>query len=91
MKAKVPKCHSLSLNAFTAKISDQKLTLYGQSIHFVGNEAIKFLAVTVQIPLDSNTIEKHITWRPCLGRGDNVPITSHQKLLLYRAAICPRY
>ena len=47
MKAKVPKCHSLSLKAFTAKISDQKLTLYGQSIHFVGNEVIKFLAVTV--------------------------------------------
>ena len=40
MKAKVPKCYSLSLKAFTAKINDQKLTLYGQSIHFVGNEAI---------------------------------------------------
>ena len=47
MKAKVPKCHSLSLKASTAKISDPKLTLYGQPIHFIGNEAIKFLGVTV--------------------------------------------
>ena len=54
MKAKVPKCYSLSLKASTVKINDQKLTLYGQSIHFVG---MKLLSVTVQIPLDYNTIE----------------------------------
>ena len=59
MKAKVPKCYSLSLKASTVKISDQKLTLYGQS-----NEAIKFLAVLFKylltpIPLKNRSLGDH--------------------------------
>ena len=47
MKAKVPKFHSLALQASTAKSYDPNLTLYGKPIHFIGNEAIKFLGSTI--------------------------------------------
>ena len=92
MKAKVPKCHSLALQASTAKTYDPRLTLYGQPIHFIGKEAIKYHGVTVQVPLDSDTIKHRLSSKlqTMLEKVDNVPVTSHQKLLLYRAAICPR-
>ena len=92
MKAKVPKCHSLALQASTAKMYDPRLTLYGQPLHFIGKEAIKFLGVTVQVPLDSDTIKHRLSSKlqTMLEKVDNVPVTSHQKLLLYRAAIYPR-
>ena len=92
MKAKVPKCHSLALQASTAKTYDPKLCLYGQPIHFIGNKAIRFLGTTVQVPFDSQTSRINLSTKlsNMLERVDAVPITSHQKLLLYRAAICPR-
>ena len=92
MKAKVSKCHSLPLQVSTAKTYDPRLTLYGQSIHFIGKEAIKYLGVTVQVPLDSDTIKHRLASKlqTMLEMVDKVPVTSHQKLLLYCAAICPR-
>ena len=48
--------------------------------------------MTVQVPPDPNTSREHVFMKlkSMLERVDAVPITCHQKLLLYRAAICPR-
>ena len=92
MKAKVPKCHSLALQASTAKKYDPKLHLYGQPIHFIGNHAIKFLGMKVQVPFDFQTCKDSLAAKlsTMLEKVDAVPISSHQKRLLYRAAVCPR-
>ena len=57
MKAKVPKCHSLAIQASTAKSFNPNLTLYEQPIHFIGTKAIRFLGSTIQVPLNSHTIK----------------------------------
>ena len=91
MKIKVPKCYSLALRASTAKTYDSKLHLHDQSIHFIGNQTIRFLGETVQIPFDSKSSRNSLNnLSTMLKKVDAVPITSHQKLLLYRAAVCPR-
>ena len=93
MKAKVPKCHTLALRASTAKAYDPKLNLYGQPIHFLGNQPIRFLGTTIQVPCDSQTSRKNVSVKlsTMLEKVDAAPITCHQKLLLYRAAVCPRF
>ena len=88
MRAKVPKCHSLALQASTSKTCDPKLCLSGQPIHFIGNQAIRFLGTTIQVPSDPHTSRENLS--TMLEKVDAVPITCHQKLLLYRAAVCPR-
>ena len=92
MKVKVPKCHTLALRASTAKAYDPKLNLYGQPIHFLGNQPIRFLGTTIQVPCDSHTSRKNVSIKlsTMLENMDAVLITCHQKLLLYRAAACPR-
>ena len=92
MKVKVPKCHSLPLRASTAKTYDPKLHLHDPPIHFIGNLTIRFLGKTVQIPFASKSSRNSLstTLSTMLKKVDAVPITSHQKLLLYRAAVCPR-
>ena len=87
MKAKVPKCHSLALQASTAKSFNPKLTLYEQPIHFIGTKAIRFLHGFYH----SSASELHTTKSQlALKLVDKVPVTTRQKLLLYRAVICPR-
>ena len=75
MKAKVPKCHSLAIQASSGKTYDPGLMLQGEHIPSIGNNAVKFLGAYIQVPGD--TVEK----------VDAVPVTRQQKLLLYRAAI----
>ena len=92
MKVKVPKCHSLALRASTVKTYDPKLYLHDPPIQFIGNQIIRFLGKTVQIPFASKSSRNSLstTLSSMLKKVDAVPITSHQKLLLYRAAVCPR-
>ena len=75
MKAKVPKCHSMVLQASTDKTYDPKLCLYGQPIHFIGNKAIRFLGTTVQVPFDSQTSRTNLSTKlsNMLERVDAVP------------------
>ena len=99
MKAKVPKCHSLALRASTAKTYDPKLHLHDPPIHFLGNQTTRFLGETVQIPFASKSsrITLFTKLSTMLKKVDAVPITSHQKLLLYRvhhveeSGCCPHH
>ena len=91
MKAKVQKCHCLALHASTAKVYDPKLYFDDQLIHFIGIESIKFLGVNIQVPSDPKINKERLSNKltSMLEQVDNAPVTCHQKLLLYRAAICP--
>ena len=81
----MPKCHSLALQASTSKTCDPKLCLSGQPIHFIGNQAIRFLGTTIQVPSDPHTSRENLSTKlkTMLEKVDAVPITCHQKLLLY--------
>ena len=92
MKAKVPKCHSLGIQASSGKPHDPTLSLGGQSIPFIGEAPIKFLGSIIQVPLNTNAIRGQLfdKLKKMLQKVDETPVTRQQKLLLYRAGICPR-
>ena len=82
MKAKVPKCHSLAIQASTAKSFNPNLTLYEQPIHFIGTKAIRFLGSTIQVPLNSHTIKSQLALKlkSMLEKVDKVPVTTQTEL-----------
>ena len=92
MQAKVPKCHSLGIQASSGKPFDPCLSLEGQAIPYIGTSPIKFLGYTIQVPLATDIIRNKLLdkLKKMLQQVDEIPVTRHQKLLLYRAAICPR-
>ena len=92
MRAKVPKCHSLAIHATSGKPYDPMLVLQGASVPFIGHEPIKFLGAFIQIPPDHLRVKSHLQTKllTLLEKVDTTPVTRNQKLLLYRAGICPR-
>ena len=92
MRAKVTKCHSLALQATSGKVYDPKLNLQGGSIPFIGNNAIKFLGTFIKIPPNQHQMRENVKSKlvSLLEKVDRVPVTRNQKLLLYKAAVCPR-
>ena len=92
MRAEVPKCHSLAIQASSGKTYDPSLVLQGEHIPSIGNNAIKFLGAFIQIPKNPNKSREDLQSKltSLLDKVDTVPVTRNQKLLLYRAAICPR-
>ena len=96
MKAKVPKCNSLAIQASSGKTYDPQLTLQNEPIPSIGSTAIKFLGEFIQIPHDPNhsnvKLQSKLNFDLLLEKVNAVPVTRKQKLLLYiyRAAICPR-
>ena len=92
MKAKVPKCFSLAIAASTGKRYDPKLQLSGRVIPFIAEDTIKFLGAPIRVPLSNSHQKKFLTEKleQLLQRVDEVPVTRKQKLLLYKAGICPR-
>ena len=92
MKAKVPKCYSLGIQSSSGKPFDPNLILHTQYIPFIHNKPIKFLGYTIQIPMDNVSAKSQIYSKllSLMQKIDKVPVTSKQKLLLYRAGVCPR-
>ena len=92
MVAKVPKCKSLGILASSGKRLDPKLHLNGESISFIGTLSFRFLGGPVQVPMDSSQHRAHLVEKlhNLLLKVDNSMVTSKQKLLLYRAGVCPR-
>ena len=92
MKAKVPKCHSLAIRSSSGKPFDPCLTLHNQKIPFISNTPIKFLGYRIQVPMDNLLVKANIHTKlvSLLQKIDVVPVTAKQKLLLYRAGLCPR-
>ena len=94
MQAKIPKCHSLAIHATSGRtyMYDPMLTLHGNYIPDIGNSSIQFLGAYIQIPPDHNRMRDHLTSKlnSLLNKVNSVPVSRQQKLLLYRADICPR-
>ena len=89
MKAKVRKCHPLAIQASSGKVYDPGLMLQGEPIPSIGNNAVKFLGAYIQVPRDTQQGRQHFLSKltSLLEKVDAV--TRQQKLLLYKAAICP--
>ena len=72
------------------KTYDPGLMLQGEPILSIGNNAVKFLGAYIQVPRDTQQARQHLQSKltSLLEKVDAVPVTRHQKLLLYKAAIC---
>ena len=92
MRANVAKCHFLAIKASSGMAYDPKLVLQGASIPYIGNSPIKFLGVYIQVPPDQHWARDQLQTKllTLMEKVDVTPVTRSQKLLLYRAAICPR-
>ena len=92
MTAKIPKCFSLAVHASTAKRSNPELLLDGQAIPFIGNRMIKFLGGPISIPVNRKQLKENLQEKVKLlmERVDDTAVSRKQKLLLYKAAVCPR-
>ena len=90
MKAKVPKCYSLAIQASTARRYDHGLHLNGQSSPFTGNCTIKFLGGLIRVPMTNHDHKQHLTEKlnELLVKVDRVPVTRKQKLLLLLLLLC---
>ena len=52
MRAKVPKCYSLALQASSGRSFDPELTLQGQRIPFTNNQPVRFLGGDITVTKD---------------------------------------
>ena len=92
MTAKVPKCFTLSIQASTAKRFNPHLRLHNQTIPFIGDTSIKFLGGPISVPSNTQQHRQHLQLKmqTLLERADKTAVSRKQKLLLYKAGICPR-
>ena len=91
MTAKVPKCKCISLQGSTGRLTDPHLQLHGISIPFT-KDSIKFLGLEVQVPNYDNTFKESLQTNllRMLEAVDSTSVSRRQKLLLYKAGVCPR-
>ena len=64
---------------------------YGETIPFIANKTLKFLGGPIRV-LQSNKDHKQYLSNKLsqlLDKVDKTPVTRKQKLLLYKAGICP--
>ena len=68
------------------------MQLGGQDIPFVADNTIKFLGGPITVPQTSKHHKKYLQEKleRVLQRVEEVPVTSKQKLLLYKASVCLR-
>ena len=92
MAAKVPKYFTLSIQASTAKRFDPHLHLHDQTIPFIGDRSTKFLGGPISVPSNIKQHRQQLESKleMLLERVDKTAISRKQKLLLYRAGVCPR-
>ena len=92
MKAKVPKCASLAIQASTGKSFDPSLKLHGDTIPYISNSTFRFLGAPVTT---HNAMAEHKAallekLEDMLNKVDQTLLTRQQKLHLYSNGICPR-
>ena len=92
MRAKVSKCHSLAIKSSSGKMVDPQLEISGETIPFIGNKTIKFLGMKVGVPQTTTAAKRELNMKleNMLQAVDKTSLTRHQKLKLYKQAICPR-
>ena len=88
MIAKIPKCFCLAIQASTAKRFDPGLILHGQKIPFIGSKSITFLGGPLSVPTNRPEHQQNLETK--LMTLMEQAVTRKQKLLLYKAGVCPR-
>ena len=92
MKAKVPKCRSLVIQASTGKKIAPGLSIGNQTIPAVEDDTFKFLGMPVRVSRNNkvarSSIKNDLT--RMLNTIDTTPLTRQQKLLLFKSGVCPR-
>ena len=86
-KAKVPKCHGMSLQASTGKTVNPNLILGGEAIpEFDGS--FKFLGMSVRLHMNNSTAKTTLVddLKRMLEAVDKAPVTRQQKLRLYKGS-----
>ena len=88
---KISKHAALGLKASSGKKTDPLISLQSDHIPFPSH-GVKFLGLHVDTPQDSSQLraELLIKFNNMLDRVDSCPLTSKQKLLVFRSGVCPR-
>ena len=89
MKAKVL---SLAIQASTGKRYNPKIHLNGENIPFITNRTLMFLGGPIRVPQSTKQHRLCLSDKlpQLLDKVDRTPVTWKQKVLLYKAGICPQ-
>ena len=92
MKAKPTKSRVLGIKASTGKPYDPLLRIDGECIQPIGESNFKFLGMLIHVPPNpaAAKISLQVSLETMLKAIDSSPVTSHQKLRLYRQGVSPR-
>ena len=95
MEPKVPKCRALALQSRKSKDSrffNPQLTLGSEEIPFLDDDTIPFLGMPVTKLMSTAGHQESLAAKVVnlLERVDASPITTKQKIKLYKNGICPR-
>ena len=92
MKAKVPKCHSMILQASTGKRLHQTLTINGDIIPSAETISFKFLGMPVRVYTTNADARSSLqeSLQRMLTAIDETLLTRQQKLRLFKHGVCPR-
>ena len=91
MRAKITKCAALGLQGSSGKKIDPRLFLNSQQIPYAPR-GVKFLGLAIDVPPDKSKSRAELLskFECMLAKVDACPLTSKQKLLIYRSGVCPR-
>ena len=92
LKAKVPKCRSMVIQASTGRRITQDISIGGQTIPPAEDDIFKFLGMPVRVYKNSSVARLTIkgSLQQMLDTIDATPLTRQQKLRLFKYGVCPR-
>ena len=92
LKAKVPKCRSMAIQASTGKRVSPTLTISGREIPPAKDGVFKFLGMPVRVHSSNDDARSSLrgSLQQMLTAIDNTPLTRQQKLRLFKYGVCPR-
>ena len=92
LKAKVPKCRSMAIQASTGKRISPTLTISGNEIPPVEDGVFKFLGMPVRVYTSNDDARSSLrgSLQQMLSVIDQTPLSRQQKLRLFKHGVCPR-
>ena len=92
LKAKVPKCRSMAIQASTGKRVSLTLSISGRVIPPAEDGAFKFLGMPVRVHSSNDDARSALrgSLLQMLTEIDKTPLTRQQKLRLFKQGVCPR-
>ena len=92
LRAKVPKCRSMVVQASTGRRVKPALSIGGESIPTVEDDTFKFLGMPVRFYKNNISARESLklSLQRMLASIDETPLTRQQKLRLFKFGVCPR-